>query len=68
MSGKTPVTLDFDASYNADVTFLSCKIKNKIFLDAARVDGPKDFQKKLDLIEEELHRQRNIETAHKYFA
>ena len=71
LSGKTPVEIKFypsiDGEYH-DAPYLGCKIGVKPFIYQGMLTGAKDFQKKLDAIEAELRRQKNIETAHKYFA
>ena len=71
LSGKTPVNIKFYPSKDGEdheTAFMSCVIGELTFMRPENIDGPKDFQKKLDAIEAELRRQKNIETAHKYFA
>ena len=71
LSGKTPVEIAFYPSKDGEdheTAFMSCVIGKLTFMRPENIYGPKDFQKKLDAIEEELHRQKNIDTARKYFA
>ena len=71
LSGKTPVKIEFYPSTDGEdheTAFVNCKIGEKYFINGSRICDSKDFQKKLDFIEGVLHSQRNVETAHKYFA
>ena len=71
LSGKTPVEIKFYPSCDGEdhvTTLMSCTIGEETFYRPVILDGPKDFQKKLNNIEKKLHEIRNEETARKYFA
>ena len=71
LSGKTPVEIKFHPSCDGEdhvTTLMSCIIGKKTFYRPVILDGPKDFQKKLDVIENILREIKNEEIARKYFA
>ena len=71
LSGKTPVEIKFHPSCDGEdheTTLMSCTIGKEILYKPVIIDGPKDLQKKLNIIEYRLHEIKDKEIARKYFA